>query len=166
MVTAHDEAKAANDDYEATKALLVTRKNTRDAKLDALRLEMKSVASAVESEAKGDATLLAASGFPLAATPAQTSAAPDQVINFTLTGGEDEGALDGQHDPADGAKTYEVALATVDPIAGPWVTVLQPTTSSWSLTGLTSGQRVWVKVRGIGSNGHGPWSDPATKIVP
>jgi hypothetical protein len=33
-------------------------------------------------------------------------------------------------------------------------------------TGLTSGQRVWLRVRGIGSNGPGAWSDPATKIVP
>ena len=34
------------------------------------------------------------------------------------------------------------------------------------LSGLVSGTRVWVKVRVIGSQGPGPWSDPATKIVP
>jgi hypothetical protein len=33
-------------------------------------------------------------------------------------------------------------------------------------SGLASGQRVWVRVRAIGAAGPGPWSDPATKIVP
>ena len=49
---------------------------------------------------------------------------------------------------------------------GPWVTVANPTASVFQLTGLTSGQRVWVRVRGIGTQGAGPWSDPYTKIVP
>jgi hypothetical protein len=39
-------------------------------------------------------------------------------------------------------------------------------TSSFSLPGLTSGQRVWVRVRGHGTKGDGPWSDPGNKIVP
>jgi hypothetical protein len=51
-------------------------------------------------------------------------------------------------------------------VAGPWITKLQPTTSRWKLEDLTSGQRVWVRARGIGPNGAGPWSDAVTKIVP
>jgi len=32
--------------------------------------------------------------------------------------------------------------------------------------GLVSGSRVWMRVRAVNAAGEGPWSDPATKIVP
>ena len=69
-------------------------------------------------------------------------------------------------DPDSRAKTYEIQLTTADPLVGPWETKARPTASTETITGLTSGQRVWVRVRGIGTKGEGPWSDPATKIVP
>ena len=87
-------------------------------------------------------------------------------LKFSVTAVDHDGALDAQNDPIAGAKTYEMQVKTVDPLAGPWTTKVQPTASRWTLEGLTSGQRVWVRVRGVGSNGPGPWSDPATKIVP
>ena len=34
------------------------------------------------------------------------------------------------------------------------------------IEGQTSGAKMWVRVRGIGKGDPGPWSDPATKIVP
>jgi hypothetical protein len=40
------------------------------------------------------------------------------------------------------------------------------TKSSATVTGLTSGQRVGFRVAAIGAAGQGPWSDPATQIVP
>jgi len=39
-------------------------------------------------------------------------------------------------------------------------------TTQFSLKGLTSGRRVWARMRASGNKGPGPWSDPATKIVP
>ena len=83
-----------------------------------------------------------------------------------VTAGDLDGEIDVQHDPVSGAKTYEVQLTTVDPVAGPWVTKCTPTTSRCSIQNLTSGQRVWVRSRALGVNGPGNWSDPATKIVP
>ena len=40
------------------------------------------------------------------------------------------------------------------------------TKSSTTLTGLTSGNCAWVRVRAINSAGKGAWSDPAVKVVP
>jgi hypothetical protein len=159
-------AKQANDDYEAGKLTLANLKQLRDQKTDELRLEHTSVAKAVESECKGDPVLLSASGYPLAATTAATGEAPGQIKNFSLTAGDHDWQVDASFDPDSFASTYEVQLTTVDAVAGPWVTKATPTASNCSITGQTSGQRVWGRARGIGPNGTGPWSDPATKIVP
>jgi hypothetical protein len=39
--------------------------------------------------------------------------------------------------------------------------------SSATIPGLTSGAKLWARVRAVGAdNQPGPWSDPATKVVP
>ena len=39
--------------------------------------------------------------------------------------------------------------------------------SSATIQGLTSGAKLWARVRAVGAdNKPGPWSDPATKVVP
>ena len=159
-------AKAAEDEYQAGKITVANLKQIRDQKADELRLEHTSVAKAVESECKGDPVMLSASGYPLAASTAATGEAPGQIKNFSLTAGDHDGQVDAAFDPDSFSNSYEVQIATVDPVAGPWATKATPTASNCSITGQTSGQRVWGRARGIGPNGTGPWSDPATKIVP
>lgn len=166
MKTKRDAAFAAKKAYDDAYTGLPVLKAARDAAADELRIEHTAYAAAISAKAKGDPVILAAPGYPLAADKVVSSDPPAQVTNLSLTQGDMDGSLDGSHDPAARAASYEVQLTTVDPVAGPYTTVLQPTGSRWSLDGLTSGQRVWVRVRGIGSNGAGPWSDPATKIVP
>lgn len=161
-----DTAFDANKAYEDALAGIEPLRLARNAAMDDLRTENTAFAAAISAKAKGDPVILASSGYPLAAEKTVSSDPPAQVVNLTLTQGDMDGVLDGAHDPAARAVSYEVQLTTVDPVNGPFTTVLQPTGSRWVLEGLTSGQRVWVRVRGIGSNGHGPWSDPATKIVP
>ena len=166
LVTKTAAAKAANDEYEAAKTELIVLKQTRDATADDLRAEHNSVAKAVESEAKGDPVMLAGSGYPLASENTLSSEPPGQVKNLSLTAGDNPGHLDVSFDPEELAKTYELQITTVDPVNGPWVAHCSPTASRCEITGQTSGQRLWARARGIGSNGPGPWSDPATKIVP
>jgi len=165
LKTKRDKAKASSDEYEAAKLALVTLKATRDADADDLRDEHRSVVSSVESEARGDVALLSASGYALSSAPVAATV-PGQILNLAITAGEMPGTIDGTHDPEPNSATYEWQIATVDPIAGPWIPVITRAVSNAELPGLTSGQRVWVRVRGTGSKGSGPWSDPATKIVP
>lgn len=166
LTTKRTAAKTASDAYEAAKAALVSLKAVRDSTADDLRMEHASVISAIEAEARGDAAMLSSSGYALATAPVQSSSAPGQIQNSSLTSGDNDATLDLSFDPEAASKTYEVQITTVDPVVGPWTTAAHPTTSNTTLTGLTSGQRIWARVRGIGSNGTGPWSDPATKIVP
>ena len=121
--------------------------------------------SALEGETS-DPVALTATGYELTDSNAAATTPPGMINNLRLTAGDEAQALDGSFDPEELAYTHDVQLTTVDPVNGPWTTVLTPTASVFKLTGLTSGQRVWVRVRGVGSQGPGPWSDPFTKIVP
>ena len=166
LVASRDLANTANDAYEAAKSALVGLKASRDATADDLRREHTSVVKALESEAKGDAVMLAATGYTLAQPKLGSTTPPAQIKNLVVTAGDMDGSLDESHDPDPLANTYEVQITTGDAVTGPWTAKAMPTSSSATLDGLTSGTRVWVRVRGIGSNGPGPWSDPTTKIVP
>lgn len=166
LVTARAAMATANNAYAAQLATLASAKVARDATMDNLRRELISVAAAVESEAKGNAVMLAASGFTLASDPVQTTQPPAQVLNLAVTGGDGEGELDLTCDPVDGARSYEVETSPLPPPNATWTRVHQGTTSKASLSGLTSGQRLWIRVRAIGVKGPGAWSDVATKTVP
>ena len=69
-----------------------------------------------------------------------------------------------------GVKSYEVQTMVNplnnDPNTGTWVQQPTVTKSSCTVSGFASGSRIWARVRAIGPNGPGEWSDPATSIVP
>ena len=164
--TAKTTLVTANSAYVALLAALAAAKVARDAAEDGVRKELVSLVAAVESEAKGNAVMLAASGFTLASAPVQTTQPPGQVLNLAVTGGDDEGELDLTCDPVEGARTYEVETSLLAPPNAVWTRAHQGTTSKASLSGLTSGQRMWLRMRAIGVKGPGAWSDVATKTVP
>jgi hypothetical protein len=91
---------------------------------------------------------------------------PSQVANLSITAGDNAGELDLQWDPVNGAKSYNAQICP-DPITEPgWVSKPDVTKSKAVVLGLTSGNKVWARVRAVGPGGIGAWSDPATKIVP
>jgi hypothetical protein len=89
------------------------------------------------------------------------------VLNLVVTAGDNDGSLDASWDALRGANSYEIQTS-VDPVTPTsWTFKMSATRSSATLAGLTSGAKMWVRVRAIGaSNSTGPWSDPATKTVP
>ena len=165
LETARNNAKIANDAYEAAKAGLPTLKVARDTAADILREKHAALGSALEGETS-DPVALAATGYDLAEGNSASTTPPDVIDNLKLTAGDAAQTLDGSFDPDELAYTYDVQMTTVDPVNGPWTIMMSVTASVFKLTGLTSGQRVWVRVRGVGANGPGGWSDPYTKIVP
>ncbi len=83
---------------------------------------------------------------------------------LAITSGDNAGELDPNWDPVAGERSYEIQTSP-DPITSTsWVAKGSVTKSKAVLSGLTSGQKMWVRVRAIGT--AGPWSDPATKTVP
>lgn len=161
-----DIAHTANEAYKAARAALPGLLAARNAAADDLRLEHNVMGSALESESRGDPVQLSKTGYQLADDTAPATTPPGMITDVVLTAGDLTGALDVSFDPDELAYTYKVELTSTDPVNGPWTLVGTPTEAFLRITGLTSGQRVWVRVCGSGSKGDGPWSDPATKIVP
>jgi hypothetical protein len=83
-----------------------------------------------------------------------------------VTAGDHDGELNAQWDPVHGAKTYEVQTSPDPFTATSWSKTKSVTPSSVVLTGFTSGARIWVRVRAIGTGGEGNWSSEISKIVP
>ena len=91
---------------------------------------------------------------------------PDQVVNLSVTVSDNAGELDLQWDPVNGAKTYEMQSSPDPMTPTSWSNLPGVTKSKGVVTGLTSGARVWLRVRAINAAGQGAWSDPGTKIAP
>jgi len=139
---------------------------TATAAMDALLVGFENVALSAEGITHGDLAGLITTGFNLV-TP--TPGAPPemtQVVNFTLTAGDFDGQIDGHSDPVTGARGYNVQICydmTATPV---WENQPDSPNTQFSIKNLTSGRRVWARMRAYGTKGPGPWSDPATKIVP
>ena len=119
----------------------------------------------VDLTAAGNPAIIESAGFSVKASSAATTT-PDQVVNLSITAGDNAGEIDAQWDPVTKAKTYDVQTSPDPMTSTSWTSQSSPSKSRTSVSGLTSGARVWVRVRAIGAGGTGAWSDPATKIVP
>lgn len=166
LTTALTAAKSANDAYEQAKSALAGLKTARDGAASGLADEVGLTAMNAQVQSKGDATSLQAAGFDLAASTHSPTPAVQQLLNVVLTEGAMPGSIGASCNPDPNASTYEWQTTAGDPVNGPYVTFKQTTAANVIITGLTSGSRAWVRVRAIGTHGEGPWSDPATRIVP
>jgi hypothetical protein len=155
-VAAYDSACAAADTALAD----------RDAALVALCAGLTQEAAYVENVSGGDRVKIESAGMSVRADGAPVGG-PTQVLTLVLTEGDREGAIDAAWDAVRGAKSYEVQTSA-DPVSGTsWSFKMTAGKSSATLNSLTSGSRLWVRVRAIGAeNAAGPWSDPAVKTVP
>ncbi len=155
----------ANNIYESGLLTQKTNITNRDNAAATLIASLTQLGGYVEAASAGDEAKIQSAGMGVRAgrTPATV---PDPVANLSITAGDNAGELDLQWDPANGAKTYEVQLSP-DPVTGTsWVAQPSVTKSKAIILGLTSGARMWARVRAVGPGGIGAWSDVATKIVP
>ena len=99
-------------------------------------------------------------------SPVGELSAPGEIVFRNY--GKNQGELVPDWEPVDKARNYTVQVFT--DVNNPATTVVKEVTvnpSKATLTGLTRGTNVWVRIRANGgSTGNGPWSDPANKIVP
>ncbi len=139
----------------------------RDVAIAALNTGLDSLASYVQNTSGGDAVKIASAGMSVKAAPVSLGLL-DMVQNVSITAGDSEGRLDLQWEPVRGAKNYEIQTSNDPNVPANWKLVDTSSGSKLSLEGLTSGQKIWVRVRAKASKkaNDGAWSDPATKIVP
>lgn len=126
------------------------------------------LAAHVDNIAKGNAAIIESAGMGVKATAAPIGQLP-QVQNLVLSIGDNPGEVDGQWNAVRGRSNYEIQQCTGDPtLETNWVLVKSASPSRVTLSDLTSGTRIWVRVRAKAPKdvNDGPWSDPATLIVP
>lgn len=86
-------------------------------------------------------------------------------MNLVLTHSDHDGAVDVGWHRDKSAYSYEVQIS-LDPItATSWVTNQIAPISSCTIENQTIGTKLWVRVRAVGTDNPGLWSDPAFIIV-
>ena len=138
-----------------------------DADLDAVSALVGQQASTAESQLGDDVPAIVAIGYEVSgAQPAPAPGPLTQVSNLSLSAGDNESEVDASWDRKPGATSYHTRYTYDITKPDGWVAGPESTKSKVTITGLTSGKRVWVQVRGFGPKGPGPWSDEASKMVP
>jgi hypothetical protein len=164
-LTPYSTALANFTTAQAAAKLATTAKDTARAALENALTARGNYVELTASTAADPKAVIESAAFSVKAV-AGASQIPDQVTNLSITAGDNAGELDLQWDPTNGAKTYDVQLSP-DPITPTsWVPQPSVSRSKAVILGLTSGAKMWARVRGVGSGGIGAWSDVASKIVP
>jgi hypothetical protein len=157
-------AESKAGEVDATTQLRKTQTTELGALEDQLDAVMAQVASHVDSISAGDEAKIQSSGLDTRAAPSTTTEPPSAPSALDVTVGDRDGELDASWDTVAGAKSYVLELSEDQPNA--WKHAGVATRSKFTLNGLVSGKRYWIRVAAINSVGQSGWSDPATKIAP
>jgi hypothetical protein len=147
-----------------TKAAYAAAVTDGDAAAATLAALLSQEAAYVQTTSGGDAVKIESAGMSV-----RSDGAPihmTQVLDLAATEGDDAGEIDLVWKPVPGAASYEIQT-TADPNT-PTTWVLKDTAkkSKATMGGLPSGDRVWFRVRAVGANDKGGYSDAAGRIVP
>jgi hypothetical protein len=146
---------------EARKAALLDCDNA----FTALNAGLTQEAAYVQDVTGGDAVKIATTNMPIR-RPNTPIGPLGQVLALVVQAGANAGELKASWKKLRGAVSYEVQVSADPFTAATWRGVAPSAKVRTVIEGLTSGAKTWVRVRGIGSDDPGPWSDPATMIVP
>jgi hypothetical protein len=161
---AADALEQAESEAQAARQEAKAKTTTRNNKEDDLGLMTQAVGY-VTAVAGGDEEIIQNAGMDVRATPS-ASIAPAQPAALSATGGDHDGTIDLSWEPIVEAASYTIEMSPDPPTATSWGHQGVSTKSTFTVTGLQSGSRVWFRVAAVNPNGQSQWSDPATKIVP
>jgi hypothetical protein len=149
--------KLASDGPGKTEAVRTARQQL-EALVGQLAVNLEGTPGATDAD-------LASTGFDLRKSPSHTSAELAAPGNLRLKHGTTTGEVQLLCDPVDRARMYEVQTA-LDADDNSWASAGQfSSTRGIVLKNLQRGKDVWARIRAIGGNGAGAWSDPATIMV-
>ena len=160
------ETKVAASEVASAAAVAATL--AKDAAIKALHDGTVELGASVQSLSHGDPVIIATADMAVkaAATPVGMLG---QVQNLSLSAGDNPGQVDSHWNPITGRMMYELQKCSGDPgVEANWSHLDSCGPSKFTIAGLTSGARVWIRVRANASKkeNNGPWSQPATIIVP
>ena len=156
------------DDAEAAAKALTGELNDLEENWDK---EYTAAAAAAELGHPNDAPVWQGFGFDLADVEPTDRPIPDKVENLQVTPGDAAGEGDLVWDPLAKNTTdgYFIEVNPTDPIDPTGWVGASPRSVSKSkatITGLTTGQKYWVRVIAFIGAGEGPPSDPSSFIAP
>jgi hypothetical protein len=149
---------------ETAKTVLATAIADGDATAQTLADMLTAEGAYVQKASGGDPVKIQSSGFGV-----QSDGGPvhmSKVVNLGAATSDSPGEIDLNWNRVEGARSYEIQMANDPDTPNSWAFKESSTKSKVTLTGLTSATRVWVRVRAIGANDKGGWSDPAETVVP
>jgi hypothetical protein len=164
-LTAYQTALGNFNTAQAAAKTATTTKDTARLTLESALTQRGNYVELTAANAADPTAVVESAGFSVRAAAA-ASQVPDTVQNLSASAGDNAGELDFQWDPASGASSYDVHVSPDPVTAASWAPQKGVTKSKVAVSGLTSGAKVWARVRAIGPGGTGAWSDIATKIVP
>ena len=162
--------EAYQDAYHAALNRDLIKIDQRNTARETLNTMLVKLVPYLEMVADDDVIKLKSTGFGLRAEPTHTTQTDPLPApsDFRVKHGAVSGTLDLHIAKLAGAGNYEVQISlAIDPSdESCWVHNMSSLSSQHiTVRGLTPGQAVWVRVRGIGSNGNGLWTAPLRIIV-
>src|SRR6266849_2212639 len=155
-----------SSERDAAQQLSKTRTSELNACEDELDGVMSQVAAYVDSVAGGDEAMIHSAGLDTRAAATSTTQPPPAPTALDSTIGDRDGELDASWDTVAGARSYVIETSEDPPTATRWKHAGVSTKSKFTISGLQSGRRYWIRVAAINTAGQSGWSDPATKIAP
>jgi hypothetical protein len=136
----------------------------RDEHMDKIRLAIAQFIAHAEAATGFDAVKLQSLGLEIRSTgtPLQPCVAP---LGLVATVGDDEQEMRVKWPNQPQADSWIVQTSPDPILPNSWVQATVVSDPKVHLTGLTSGQKRWVRVRGVNRLGHGPWSDPVCRMI-
>jgi len=165
ITTAASELETAFADVQAIRQEAKTKTTIQNAKEDVLDKLVSQSAAYVTAVGGDDEAIIQSAGMNLRASRSAL-AVSSQPQALGDTAGAHDGTMDLPWDPVVEAARYVIEPSPDPPTATSWKHLGVSTKSSFTVTDLVSGSRVWFRVAAINAAGQSPWSDPATKIVP
>lgn len=165
LVTLTDDAEAIRAKLSAISALDSQREVAVGelATLNATaRMHIRMIGDYVQDKSDGNPEKIHSAGFQVQGGP-EALGDLGSVQNLRVAFSDMEGQLNSRWNKVRGASSYIVEHA-LNPL-GPWTQSTVTTRVSHKLTGLTPGQKYYVRVCAVGATGNGPWSDLACKMA-
>ena len=166
LTTAHTDYELA---YHAALTKDILKISARESHRLALSNMLKQLAPYFELIAQGSIPKLQTTGYDLRhdTTPNSGVDPLPAPAGFRVSHGVMSGTLDVKVDRLEGAASYEIQLSESDPfVEENWEHALSSKNAShMQLTRLVPSHAYWLRLRAIGTNGVGVWTDPIHVIV-
>jgi hypothetical protein len=162
--TIQDDLITANNAVAAAETAWKSAIQVRNDKEAAWDVAVTARAANCEAVTPGDRAALQTTGFPLRANPSPVGLVP-APIGFLAEMGPQIGEISLTWKAVRGASTYIVECKEHDTPA-PWTQAKIVKQARVTVGGLTPGKTYAFRVRALGSEGEGPWSDETVKMAP